>query len=354
MVDSFYVYESSYMGNHFQISLLPTLFVFENFEAWFPSSAWTDAGSSAEISEEAGGLLVTVKMVEKTGHRKWTKFCPQCGKTTDELIDSVCKECFRAGIKLIDPERMMVTLSVCKHCGSYFKGREETSIEDAAVDSVTKELKRRYGAEIEVEALECDLSADSATVALDVRAKLKGVAIEQSGKIEVNFKSGICERCNRIASGYYAAIVQIRAEDRYPTDEEIANAEKIAYSALEDQEFISKELELKEGLDIYVSSMECGRRISRWIVAKLGGTVSESSKLYGRKDGRNTYRVTFSVRLPGFKQGAVLRIGNRLISVQRVLKGKGIECVDVNTNERVLLRKEETKKVRLETTRLTQ
>lgn len=42
-VDSYYVYESSYMDNHFLILLMPSLFEYENFEAWFPGSVWNDA-----------------------------------------------------------------------------------------------------------------------------------------------------------------------------------------------------------------------------------------------------------------------------------------------------------------------
>jgi nonsense-mediated mRNA decay protein 3 len=295
--------------------------------------------------------LVTVKRVNREERSKWTKFCPQCGKTTDELFESVCKDCFTAGIVLIDPEQMGVTLSVCKNCGCYFRGKERTSIEDAVVNSVWKELKRRYGGGVEIEWLkrEIETDGDRASITLTVRTAIKGVEIEETGEIEVNFKHGICERCNRIAGGYYAGIVQIRADDRFPTDDELAIAEKVAYSVLEDPDFISKECELKEGLDIYVSSMECGRRISRGIVEQLGGSFSESSKLYGRKDGRNIYRVSFSVRLPGFKVGTVLRIGGNVISVVRVIKGKGIECMDVNSHEKVFLRKKATKKLKYKT-----
>lgn len=39
-IDSFYVYESSYMDNHFLILLMPSSFKYENFEAWFPGSNW--------------------------------------------------------------------------------------------------------------------------------------------------------------------------------------------------------------------------------------------------------------------------------------------------------------------------
>jgi len=48
--------------------------------------------------------------------------------------------------------------------------------------------------------------------------------------------------------------------------------------------------------------MECGRRISRAIVKRLGGNFTESRRLYGRKDGRNIYRASFAVRLPGLRE----------------------------------------------------
>jgi hypothetical protein len=56
-VDSYYVYESSYMDNHFQILLMPSLFEYENFEAWFPGSVWNDAfGQRPLIVEEYEGF----------------------------------------------------------------------------------------------------------------------------------------------------------------------------------------------------------------------------------------------------------------------------------------------------------
>jgi hypothetical protein len=56
-VDSYYVYESSYMDNHFQVLLMPSLFEYENFEAWFPGSVWNDAlGQRPVIVEEYEGF----------------------------------------------------------------------------------------------------------------------------------------------------------------------------------------------------------------------------------------------------------------------------------------------------------
>jgi len=280
---------------------------------------------------------------------KWSRFCPKCGKKTDELFDSLCKECFTKDIRLIETDELEIRVSVCENCGGYFKGKgkERTSIEEVVVDSVRKEIRKRYGYEGKVEVAELgkEIKADEnrASVSLDVKAEIKGVEIEERGEVEVIFKKETCDRCSKIAGGYYVGIVQIRAEDRIPTDEELAMAEEIAYSSLGEEDFVSEERTLKEGLDIYVSSMDCGRRISRWIVKKLGGSFSESRKLYGRKDGRNIYRVSFSVRLPGFGEGTLLEIEDKVVSVEKVIKGKGMECVDMNTGERVFLRKKETK-----------
>ena len=276
---------------------------------------------------------------------KWSKFCPKCGKQTDEFFDSMCKDCFKQGITLLAPENLELSVSVCPHCGGFFKGKERTSIEPAVETAVLKAIRKKYGAEtpVEIAGLRVELAENkrSAYVSIAVKAEISGVEIEETGEFTAALKRAICERCSRIAGGYYAAIVQIRAEVRIPTDEELAVAENIAHASLGESDFVSKEHMLKEGLDIYVSSAEYGRRISRAIVKKLGGNFSESKKLYGRKDGRDIYRVTFLVRLPGFKQGEVVKIGNKKILVEKVIAGKGIEGVDMNTGEPMFVSKKE-------------
>jgi nonsense-mediated mRNA decay protein 3 len=281
---------------------------------------------------------------------KWIKFCPKCGKQTDEFFDSMCKDCFRQGITLLAPESLELSVSVCPHCGGFFKGKERTSIEPAVETAVRKAIRKKYGPEtpVEIAGLSLELAENkrSAHVSIAVKARVKSVEVEEEVDTGIRLKRAICERCSRIAGGYYAAIVQIRAEVRIPTDDELSIAENIAYSALGESDFVSKEQMLKEGLDIYVSSAEYGRRISRTVVKELGGSFSESKKLYGRKDGREIYRLTFLVRLPGFKQGEVVKIGDKKISVEKVIEGKGIEGVDENTGEPVFVSKKEMMKAK--------
>ena len=281
---------------------------------------------------------------------KWRKFCPKCGKETDELFDAVCKDCFRQGITLPEPTSLAVSLNVCTHCGSYFKGKERTSIEVVVEDAVRKAIRKKYGPDcvVEIPELRIALSENERTaqVFLTVKTAIQGMDIEEHGEISVMLKREICERCSRIAGGYYAAIVQIRADYRVPTDNELAKAEEIAYSVLGEDDFVSKEQLLKEGLDVYVSSAEYGHRIARAVVKKFGGSFSESRKLYGRKDGRDVYRVTFLVRLPGFQKGEIVEFRDRRISVENVIEGKGIEGVDAETGEQVFLTKKEMMKAK--------
>jgi nonsense-mediated mRNA decay protein 3 len=281
---------------------------------------------------------------------KWRKFCPKCGKETDEFFDAVCKDCFREGITLLEPASVAVSLHVCTHCGDYFKGKERTSMEAVVEDAVRKAVRKKHGPDcvVEIPELRIELSENerSAQVFLTVKTKIKGVEIEEQGEESVILKREACERCSRIAGGYYAAIVQIRADYRVPTEKELAKAEDIAYSSLGEDDFVSKEQMLKEGLDIYVSSAEYGYRISRAVVKKLGGSFFESRKLYGRKDGRDIYRVTLLVRLPGFQKGEIVEVRERRISVENVIEGTGIEGVDMNTGEQVFLSKKELMKAK--------
>lgn len=292
-------------------------------------------------------------MLDKEGVRtrdKWTKFCPKCGKQTDEFFDSVCEECFRQGITLLAFESQELSVSICPHCGGFFKGKERTSIEVVVEDAVRKAIKKKFGSEtpVELAGLHVELAENkrSARVSLAVEAEINGVTIAESGEQAFTLKRAICERCSRIAGGYYAAIVQVRADWRVPTDEELSIAENIAYASLVEADFVSREQLLKEGLDIYVSSAEYGQRISRAIVKSLGGSFSESKKLYGRKDGREIYRVTFLVRLPGFQQGDVVAIGDKRLTVENVVEGAGIEGTDMKTGDMVFVNKKELLKAK--------
>ena len=273
---------------------------------------------------------------------RWRSFCPQCGKETETFFENLCESCFRAGLTLLEPDRIAedvrASVSVCPHCGDFFKGNERTELETVVEDAVRRAISKKYGPECPVELVELrieyDEAARSAHVFLRVKAEIKGLAVVEGTEFTVPVRRAICVQCSRIAGGYYAAIVQIRADWRTPTDDELEAAVALAYAALGREEFVSKQQLLKEGLDLYVSSAECGRRMAKAIVKHRGGSYSESRKLYGRRGGRELYRVTFIVRLPGYTEGDVIELAGKRIAVEKIMPGEGLEGVDLETGER--------------------
>ena len=84
--------------------------------------------------------------------------------------------------------------------------------------------------------------------------------------------------------------------------------------------FITETIRSKEGLDLYIGSVGSGRHICKTIIEELGGTFTESPSLFGQKDGREIYRITFSMRLPRFTPGDIISIRNKKIMVKHMEK----------------------------------
>jgi nonsense-mediated mRNA decay protein 3 len=285
---------------------------------------------------------------------RWRSFCPQCGRETDTFYENLCESCFRAGITLLEQNRIAedvrASVSECPHCGGFFKGNERTELEAVVEDVIRRAISKTYGPECPVELVELrieyDEGARSAHVFLRVKAIIKGLEVVESAEFTVLVRRAICVQCSRIAGGYYAAIVQIRADWRTPTEDELEAAAALAYAALGREEFVSKQQLLKEGLNLFVSSAECGRRMAKAIVKHLGGSYSESRKLYGRRAGRELYRVTFLVRLPGYSEGDVLELAGKRIAVETVVPDEGLEGVDMQTGERYFVPQRDQKRAK--------
>jgi nonsense-mediated mRNA decay protein 3 len=94
--------------------------------------------------------------------------------------------------------------------------------------------------------------------------------------------------------------------------------------------FISDMNETREGLDITVGSQHIGTLISQGIIAQLGGRFTTHPKLVGEKNGRQLYRITYSVRLPRFQKQDVVLSRGRYLEVVRVESNhlKGLDLTE--------------------------
>lgn len=169
-----------------------------------------------------------------------------------------------------------------------------------------------------------------------VEAMVHGLAMASSCQIEIRIKYESCTRCSRVSGGYYEGIIQIRAQNRKFNESELEQCVGIvqevfsnAFRKGDDIAFISKEETVKGGIDLYVGSKPASRQACNAIIAKFGGTFAESQKLVGQKEGKDIYRVSFSMRLPEFIRGDIVLADGKVLEIHKFDKNvTGIELED--------------------------
>lgn len=273
-----------------------------------------------------------------------TLFCPKCGKDTDVFYENICKECFTGNRTLIECPDVLYS-RICPTCGSVFKrGKwsaredEEKTIQECVNDSL-KSDREAHNLKLKLTPKQLDYSRYR--VHIEASAEIKGAHMESAFETEVRISWETCDTCSRIAGGYYEGIVQIRADKRLPTGDELKKcieiAEDIARRSREKGDrlaFIAQTLEIDEGIDFYVGLIKLGKQICRAIIDVFGGKFSESPKLVGQKNGVDLYRITFALRLPEFVRGDIISVDDRVIEVQSC--GKHVSGIDLETGKRFM------------------
>ncbi|WP_230375717.1 60S ribosomal export protein NMD3 [Methanolobus vulcani] len=268
--------------------------------------------------------------------------CPKCGKPTTKLFQGRCKECFLENFTLAEIAPVLHA-KMCATCGARNvknKWVDHGSLEEIVIHTAEDALFVHEMAED----IELYIEPRAQTpylykVHIEVDALLLDEIFHQELETEVRVVRESCDMCSRISGGYFEAIIQIRATNRIPDDEEKQECINIANTVLErlvnkgDRlAFISSSLEIKEGTDLYVGSSNAARHICKEINSRLGGTFTESASLQGRKDGKDVYRITFSLRLPEFMPQDIIEYKGRIIEIRKF--SKNVTGMDVETGAR--------------------
>ncbi|MDM7935433.1 MAG: 60S ribosomal export protein NMD3 [Methanothrix sp.] len=251
--------------------------------------------------------------------------CPRCGRPADE---GLCPECLLETASLIDsPGAIEVT--VCSVCGARkVRGRWTPHDGMGLEDLVSQEVIGGLGIHRELEDPKVSLDlrrigATSYTAEVAVSGTFRGQAAEQRCEVSVRIRQMACDRCSRIAGGYFQSTVQVRGNrDRGLTKEEIEESKRIAVTLAESEyrggdqlSFIQDIREVRGGLDMLLGSTKLGRHLARALQDRFGGRVLESCKLVGRRDSRDLYRSTILVRLPRLRLGDVVSRRGELLEV---------------------------------------
>lgn len=228
------------------------------------------------------------------------KFCPKCGKEIEQGLGArgLCKECYKDEEKIAQvPEK--IKISQCPRCDSYlyrgdwkqYEGQKELI---AVVLGDYENIEQGSFRESEEE--------QSLQLTLTAKKKMAGHDVKQKLETEIKIKNRLCPICQKIESGYYEAIIQLRERDGLGAEDDtlefILNENK---GRKEKENFISRVKEVKEGHNLYVSSRKYAEKLLKVLEEAYSLEKKDSRKLVGEKDGQRVYHSVKLARIIGVK-----------------------------------------------------
>jgi nonsense-mediated mRNA decay protein 3 len=250
--------------------------------------------------------------------------CPRCGSPS---AGGLCPDCEGQKLRFLScPGALEITL--CSVCGSLLRKKRWQAGDRSLEEMIRRETRDSvtWRGDLEDADLKINVIPRGATrflAMVELKGSFKGRSLCENCEVPVKVSLVACETCSKRAGRYFEATVQVRGSSSRPISAEEmeacrAMAESMAAAGLEGGErlsFISDIKETRGGLDIVLGSAHLGRQLARALLQRFGGRLEETSKLVGRKDGRNVYRITLLVRLPSLKLGDILLLRGNLLCV---------------------------------------
>jgi len=250
-------------------------------------------------------------------------FCPRCGSEDKDLYEGICSSCFVKEANIISvPSDLEIT--ICAHCSSLLNGIKWEYSDLSEEELVTLAVMENFETFQYVENLE--LKVEILTVRgsnyeciIHASGTVLGTRVEEEHRTIVKIKKGACPDCSKYASGYFESVIQIRADKRFPSTEELQTIDEIirtkigALSVKNRMAYVSNVSVIKEGVDYYVGSYKAARKLASAVKDMMGGVVQESPRLVGRDKsrGKDLYRIWISIRLPDFQKGDFIEYEGR-------------------------------------------
>lgn len=256
-------------------------------------------------------------------------FCLLCN-SEEKLYDGLCKSCFLKEFELVKvPE--YTTFTACSHCGSTLKHDKwvQTGYYDDEIinDAIRKDIvvnDKLNNVEISTEIL-----TNRGTVydcVIHAYGDVLDEYIDKDYPIEVKVEKGVCPDCSKFYSGYYEAVIQLRADSRKLDDEEIQLADEFISNEIQrlcktnKLAYVTERIVLKEGVDYQVGSHNAAHKIAENMQKQFGGVITESRKIVGhdKSKSRDLYRSWISVRLPSFHKNDFIEYDGKFLKIEKI------------------------------------
>ena len=269
------------------------------------------------------------------------ELCTKCGKK-EIFLDGLCKKCYLNKNPLLISFKP-VKILVCFFCRKYFSNGKWTGfrkLEDVVKDIVQKRLVFNDDAKISSFKLRPVIPKykDGPNVKVDIQTEItvfgtypgKKTVVKEEYVLPVKVIFILCPKCSRHKSGYFEGILQLRNVSDEVVEYAVAEAKKQNQRGI----FITKQLKVRNGFDIYLTKRGYIHELGRELLNKFGGETKASKKLFSRDKlrSRDIYRVNVLFRQSKFKKGDILNIDNELFKVKRI--DRHLTVVNIKTGKK--------------------
>ncbi len=256
--------------------------------------------------------------------------CLECGKR-EAKYEGLCEECFLKKTKFTSlPEHL--TIIMCPHCHAIKLGGSwgDIGIDKAIEETVKKNLKILHELNSYELKIRHDEEGKEFRGEVEVNIKYKDLRTIEIHPVVFTIKYQSCPRCDRYFGNYFEAILQIRNLRDYEDGEilEFVHRRVEYYKERNRNLFLTREERKKEGWDFYLSDKREAKKIAREMIQRYGAALKESPQIAGRKDGRDVYRVTYSLRFPDYRKGDVVKFDNSYGTVEDI-RGALLKVKDI-------------------------
>ncbi len=271
-------------------------------------------------------------------------FCVECGKEESVYKNGVCLSCyikshsFSKGPETID-------IPVCTNCDSYkYKNTWHSGI---FTEFLRKVIKNNFKINRELEKVDINIKCEESKQDMRCKVYISGfiddTEITEEHDVLVRLKKTVCDVCSKKFGGYHEAIIQIRADERKLSKDELKNLRLVVENIVENLQakgnrtiFIADIGEEPGGINFYISDKGAGVVIAKKIQEQHGGKLKQSSKNIGMKDGRQMYRMTYLLRLPSYKKDEFIELDHEYYYIESTYANK-IKLINLSNWEETIV-----------------
>ena len=220
---------------------------------------------------------------------KKSRFCANCGKETDTLIDNICRTCYSEMEEIKIPKRIIQR--ICPKCKAIFSQGLWINSTKSIEASLNDKLKRKLVMPESEELKELDVDLKNSKV--KIKTSILGKEFNLEGKIKVEMIKRMCKECRAMQNKKHTVKIQLRLKASSSK-----SRAKIISIIKEHSKAIQKIKEYRNGVDIYLRNPGVANTIAKRLNREFNCRMSKTSELYSwdRMKDRPRTRHTILLR----------------------------------------------------------